>query len=444
MKSYKINGFTLIELLAVIVILAIIALIAAPIMLDIIDNTKQESNERSLEMYAKAIENAMFTYQLKSGENRMPTTLNEIEQYLEYDGNIECQLEIHKDGSIYLDQCKFNNVLLEEYTYGTPQLTTYVKKLYNSNTTATNGSVTYNLDTINSLMNDRLGGITEDLNEGNVRYYGQNPNNYVDIGDRDSEGNIILWRIIGLFKNVEKSDGSKEDLIKIIRAETLGNYTFDNKTKGIGSSITAYGSNDWSDARLMKLLNPGYEKFSDSYDFEGSLYWNSKSGTCYSGAYDKTAPCDFSNIGLSEQPKKIIESVVWDMTKYSNPNVYINDLYTKEVLEKWTGKVALMHHSDYGYATDFTQCKKTLTFYSDDKCKSNNWLYDNSNEWLITPVTNQASLAWRINEDGGVTGYGGDTSRVLYSRSVRPTLYLTSDLMIESGNGTSDNPYVLK
>ena len=50
------KGFTLIELLAVIVILAIIALIATPIVLNIIDDTKEESSLRSAEFYLKGLE----------------------------------------------------------------------------------------------------------------------------------------------------------------------------------------------------------------------------------------------------------------------------------------------------------------------------------------------------------------------------------------------------
>ena len=60
----KNKGFTLIELLAVIVILAIIALIATPIILGIIKDSKEESNKRSVDMYAKAIENAIAKDQL--------------------------------------------------------------------------------------------------------------------------------------------------------------------------------------------------------------------------------------------------------------------------------------------------------------------------------------------------------------------------------------------
>ena len=50
------KGFTLIELLAVIVILAIIALIATPIVLSIIDDSKESSTIRSAEGYLRAVE----------------------------------------------------------------------------------------------------------------------------------------------------------------------------------------------------------------------------------------------------------------------------------------------------------------------------------------------------------------------------------------------------
>jgi len=68
------KGFTLIELLAVIVILAIIALIATPIVLSIIDDTKKSANLRSAEFYIKGLElaiaNSALTpdIQVKDGE----------------------------------------------------------------------------------------------------------------------------------------------------------------------------------------------------------------------------------------------------------------------------------------------------------------------------------------------------------------------------------------
>ena len=55
------RGFTLIELLAVIVILAIIALIATPIVLSIINQSKESAQIRSAEMYKKGLETSVAT-----------------------------------------------------------------------------------------------------------------------------------------------------------------------------------------------------------------------------------------------------------------------------------------------------------------------------------------------------------------------------------------------
>jgi len=62
MKSNK--GFTLIELLAVIVILAIIALIATPMILGVIDTAKQGSAKSSAQYYVEAVEKTIMTNQL--------------------------------------------------------------------------------------------------------------------------------------------------------------------------------------------------------------------------------------------------------------------------------------------------------------------------------------------------------------------------------------------
>ena len=63
MKNLKLttSGFTLIELLAVIVILAIIALIATPIVLSIINDTKKSAIKQSAEFYEKALEQSIST-----------------------------------------------------------------------------------------------------------------------------------------------------------------------------------------------------------------------------------------------------------------------------------------------------------------------------------------------------------------------------------------------
>ncbi len=61
------KGFTLIELLAVIVILAIITLIATPIVLDIIEDSKNSSIRESVNMYKSAAENAIAVSAMNDG-----------------------------------------------------------------------------------------------------------------------------------------------------------------------------------------------------------------------------------------------------------------------------------------------------------------------------------------------------------------------------------------
>lgn len=59
MKMNK-KGFTLIELLAVIVILAIIALIATPIIMNVITKAQEGADARSVEAYGKELESLYY------------------------------------------------------------------------------------------------------------------------------------------------------------------------------------------------------------------------------------------------------------------------------------------------------------------------------------------------------------------------------------------------
>ena len=106
------RGFTLIELLAVIVILAIIALIAVPIVINIINDTKIESQKRSIDMYAKAVEQAVARYTMNTGKvisGQFTTTdgkklvQGDITIEVDYDGNVIPEnIVVYNNGKIYL------------------------------------------------------------------------------------------------------------------------------------------------------------------------------------------------------------------------------------------------------------------------------------------------------------------------------------------------------
>ena len=120
------KGFTLIELLAVIVILAIIALIATPIILGIINDAREESNERSVELYAAAVKNGIAAYQLTG--LTAPKSFSDLT--IEYDGDVKCTVqELYEDGSFYLEGCKVNKGD-KEYSYGTKQVNQVYKPQY--------------------------------------------------------------------------------------------------------------------------------------------------------------------------------------------------------------------------------------------------------------------------------------------------------------------------
>ena len=318
-----------------------------------------------------------------------------------------------------------------------------ITNLYNNSTKTpvTNNSITYQYDTKNSLMKDTA---------GNIRYYGASPNNYIYFNcESYPTTNCELWRIIGVF------DGK----IKLMRNESIGNYSWDTSASSVNSG---YGVNEWSQADLMKLLNPGHE----SESVGGSLYYNSKSGgTCYSGRSNATTSCNFTSTGIkNDTTRNMIAETTWNLGGWNSTNIYSNVMYEKErgttVISNpsdgitrattWTGKIALPYPSDYGYATDLSKCSKTLYNYDSSTdsyaCRSNDWMYSiitNSGRkygWLLTPSSGNASSAFNVYS----TGYVNNNNNNFYNAyGVAPVLYLGSDQDIVAGDGSQSNPYQL-
>ena len=335
-------------------------------------------------------------------------------------------------------------------TYTAPiSLAKYITNLYAnaSKSTVTNNSITYNYATSESLMNDRLGGTTSSLDGGNIRYYGASPKNYVYFNcETYPSTNCELWRIIGVF------DGK----IKLIRNGSIGSYSWDTSVARINSG---FGIAEWSQADIMKVLNPNY----DSDSVGGSLYYNSKSGNCYNGQNNATISCDFTSTGIkNEITKKMIANFTWNFGMYSDSSdLYSNQIYVKERgtnvfanpsdgitrTSTWNGKIALPHPSDYGYATDFLKCTDNIfdvdetdkTFYN---CGANDWMLrvgGTTDYWLLVPNNYHESgvnLAY-------VSGYLINATKASYAYGIIPTLYL-EDQILHSGDGSQSNPYQLK
>ena len=117
MKNNK--GFTLIELLAIIVILAVIALITTPIVLNIINQSKEAANMRSVEAYAKAVEYAVMDYEYNhNGE--LPANFAAISDNISYSNSkVFCKVQINCDGkgSVVLSSCTVDGYSNTFYKY---------------------------------------------------------------------------------------------------------------------------------------------------------------------------------------------------------------------------------------------------------------------------------------------------------------------------------------
>ena len=319
-------------------------------------------------------------------------------------------------------------------TQGNLILANQITNLYNNSTktSVTNNNITYQYDTTHSLMKDTA---------GNIRYYGASPNNYIYFNCSDysnqSSSTCETWRIIGVF------DGK----VKLIRNESIGSYSWDNKDTTTGAE-TDYGKNDWTDARLMKLLNPGYE----SETTGGSLYYNAMSGNCYSGKNNATTTCDFTSKGLKNATtRNLISEKTYYLGGYATTAVFPNQMYNYERGTKvysgrpttWQGKIALPYPSDYVYAVDFEKCSKQLVIYTDSTCTSNNWMnviVAPNYSWLLTPNFSDAVYVWSVNSSGRICT-GCSTASI--ANEVAPVLYLNSELSIKAGTGSSSVPYQL-
>ena len=311
---------------------------------------------------------------------------------------------------------------------------TLITNLYNdaTKTPVTNNSITYQYDTKNSLMKD---------NAGNIRHYGASPNNYIYFNCSDysnqSSSTCEKWRIIGVFNGK----------LKLIRGSQIGTYAWDNKNTSTGAE-TAYGKNDWTEARLMKLLNPGYE----SETTGGSLYYNAKSGNCYAWQNNATKTCNFTSTGIKNDiTRNLISDTTYYLGGYNSTEVYSNEIYEKERggavytgrPTTWTGKIALAYPSDYGYAADLSKCSQTLYNYNDSTCTSNNWMKSivaPNYGWLLTPNSGLADITWHVYSSGFVD-YSGYYA--FNANGVAPVLYLDPSVDIKSGTGSSSAPYQL-
>ena len=120
-----------------------------------------------------------------------------------------------------------------------------------------------------------------------------------------------------------------------------------------------------------------------------------------------------------------------------------NDTVTRTT--EWPGYIGLPYATDYAYASGESICETNMIKKDSSNayiCKNNNWMFKpNTWYWTLSPYAYPANAngVWAVRGDG-LAG----SNNAANALSAFPTIYLKSNILIESGKGTSSNPYILK
>lgn len=299
------------------------------------------------------------------------------------------------------------NALVHYYENGSRQ---YVG--YNSAKDITNYYYTldYNEDIHYNTYKEALeAGVTDGyLTKDNIK-------NFVCFGSNETPCPIEnLYRIIGVFN----------DSVKLIKYKYATKEQLNTKSLygGVGEFyFSAYDSNNVDMFYWNSEESNNWETSTLNTDVLNKTYLNSL------GDY-------WSNkIGISS----------WQIggNTYTNLAKVVKEVYQNEIVnpvenKTITAKVGLMYISDYGYAAINSQWTRALDNYGSRNVKSDNWLYNNVNQWTITKVTDQENRAMRL--------YASVLHHPVKSmQAIKPTFYLKNTINYASGTGTEQNPYYI-
>ena len=256
------KGFTLVELLAVIVILAVIALIATPIVLSIINDTKESAVIRSAEMYVGAVENKIMQENMKLGGK-----LNPKECIVGTDGNVTCdgtylEIEVNGDkpdsGFITYDRGRVTGI---ELTFGDRKVITDA-----------NGELVLEDNTVpepKSFAEDSWETIAANVRAGNLSKYKVGDTKEITLMSTDEEiSGTYKVRIANTSTPAEcNTQGFSQTACGFVIefVDIISNYNMNSTDTNIGgypaSSMYTYIQNDIYNAlpkELKKVIKPTF------------------------------------------------------------------------------------------------------------------------------------------------------------------------------------------
>ena len=435
----KRNAFTLIELLAVIVILAVILVIAIPRILDVIETSKKDSFKNSAQLIADTAEKKKVSDKLLGKDEEI--TCKDVAKINDEDYK-SCIISFDSEGNAKVNitgKGKFDGLKITNGTKENAEVKEITKPTYGMKA----------IEYISNLYDYNGEGLKIDNTpDQNIRYYGSDPNNYVRFNNE-------LWRIIGVFGNN----------VKLIRKDSLGELSWDSSELNVNSGN---GINQWGESTHE---DGSYYEGADLQVYLNKMYYGGDTTiTCYGGIATTTCPTN----KLDNTSKSLIDNHTWNTGAPNYNKIYNSTTQSYDTVEfykaergttngkicssgtgcndtvtrttEWTGYIALPYVTDWAYASNENDCNTKIDDSSTYKCKNNNWMHHgskwNDGMWVLSPSdSDDGTRMWRVRGDGCSTGSDGYAINAL---SVFPTIYLKSNILIESGTGTSSDPYILK
>ena len=405
MKNKK-NGFTLIELLAVIIVLAIIALIATPIIFNVIENAKIKSLENSCYGVIDAVRTNYSENLLNSTRECKDENDKNCGGKIETSGDVK-ELTVAGEqpsgGSwVIVNDPKAENgrgIQITDVTFDSMKgyfcsndLTTGKVKCEKGNKPQTELIFKEKVlgENNSNIVTTGDGLYSKTTSTGTTYYYkGAVENNYVKFAD-------MIWRIVRV-----NEDGT-------IRLITQDSVIADQK---FNSTDNTYDKMYYTNSIIKTAVENWYKTNITDKGFDGKV----ANGNYFCEQAKVVYDIDFT-AGNATVATKDNYAPSFDCTTDGNGKGVVS------------GKVGLITIDELLFAGGVIGSS------------SNFYLKNESAYWMMSPagLGDNLALAWIVIGDGDNFGY--DVSNTL---DVRPVLNLSADTLV-SGSGTSSDPYIVK
>ena len=226
-------------------------------------------------------------------------------------------------------------------------------------------------------------------NNGSYVYRGENVNNYVKLDNS-------LWRIVKINSN---------NNVVLINAEGL-EYTQPWDDRYNQNKLYAAGINTYSASRVKEFLDRIYTKP------------EKKSGEDILSNSDKA---------------KLVSYTLCTGKKAGTSSDFTNSEECQEHLANQ--KMGLLTASDYVYASIDPNCSNITS----KSCQNYNYLAIDDDWWLVTANSADNSSAYRVDRTGVIKADSASNYAI-----IRPVIYLNSNVLYKSGNGTEKHPYKVR